>query len=492
MSLLRRIRSNADDSPFGEPAPPAPPKPGPIRELWHHRATTSVYVVAMTRDNRFIIAGTRGGDVLFFDMAGRLLWHGRVEGSVYRIVLAEDADCFVVGTIDNAATRRGTPGTPGNNAYVWHFNGQLLHTFETAGATRGVDITPDGSCVAVGSLDKHLYVFDGEGEQVFKRELAGGVCDVALSHEGDHIFAAADGHMVCAFDRTGSERWQFEMPARPWAGVQVAHETGVLFVGANDNRVYCLDFAGQEHWRFDTGGHVNALAITPDGRICAAGGKANAVFVLNEHGNVLREHRMQEDVYGLTLSPDGQYLLIGTNDRQIRMVDLDHDRRVWQHETSGRVHAVAMTPSGRFFTAGTDGRSITVFNNTRVSDDMQELTLPDSPILTRMVLRMVRDDYTVALHIGLVRWFTEFERALRNNQFDVCRALLDLLNNDNGLDLSAEERQYTRSMEGAYWLFRGIAYHRNEQYDEARGCYVQSKAIQQALNNQDGVGQVIA
>lgn len=495
MSLLRRIRENQDANLFGDSVPPTPPTPpasGPIRELWHHRAATPVYAVAMTRDNRFIIAGTRGGDVLFFDVAGRLLWHGHVEGSVYRIALAEDAHRFVVGTIDNPAERPGVPGTPGHNAYVWHFDGRLLHTFETSGATHGVDITPDGSLVAVGSQDRHLYVFDGDGAQIFKRKLVGGVYDVALSRAGDHIFAAADGHMVCAFDPTGDERWLFELRARPWAGVQVAQDAGVILVGANDDCVYCLDFAGQEHWRFDTGGHVNALAITPDGRTCAVGGKAHNVYVLNERGNVLREHRMRDDVYGLALSPDGCHLLIGANDRQIRLVDLDHDHRMWTHETSGRVHAVAMTPSGRFFTAGTDGRSIAVFNNTRVSDDMQELTLLDSPILTRKVLRMVRDDYTVAPHTGLVRWFTEFEQSLRNNQFDVCRALLDMLTNESGLDLSAEEHQYMRSLEGAYWLFRGIAYHRNAQYDEARDCYDQSKAIQQALNNQDGVGQVIA
>ncbi len=138
MSLLRRIQernANADspfdDLPVGE-QPETLDADLPIRQLWEHRANSPIFSAAMTRDNRFVIAGTEGGDVLFFDIAGRLLWHGRVAGGVRQIALAEDAQQFVVGTILNE----------GKNAYLWHYNGRLLHTFEANGQTWAVAITP--------------------------------------------------------------------------------------------------------------------------------------------------------------------------------------------------------------------------------------------------------------------------------------------------------------------------------------------------------------
>ena len=131
MSLLRRVERNRED-PFRvlrkirrhHRHPPT--ASAASRTVASHRRWQVIYVATITRDGRFIIAGSQAGEILFFDLAGRLLWNGQVEGAVNRLAVADDADCFVAGTIER-----------GQNAYVWHFSGRLLHTLATEGATCG-------------------------------------------------------------------------------------------------------------------------------------------------------------------------------------------------------------------------------------------------------------------------------------------------------------------------------------------------------------------
>ncbi|MBN1564239.1 MAG: PQQ-binding-like beta-propeller repeat protein, partial [Anaerolineae bacterium] len=453
----------------------------PFKSLWQHLTTNKLYAVAMTRDKRFIIAGGQSGDVLFMDMAGRLLWTGRTAGVVNRIALAEDADSFITSTLQR-----------GHKAYRWHYSGRLLHTYETEGSVWGIATTPDASLVVLGSEDKHLYAFDQHDELLFKRELDEPIRQVAVTADGALIFASSDDQHVYAFDRAGEQRWRFQTEGRVYAGVRVADEARVLVAGSNDGHVYGLDFEGNERWRFQTGDLVNALAITPDGQFCAAGGKSATAYLLDDQGEVLWSTQTEEAIYGLDLSPDGQYMVVGANDSAIYLFDYQRNRRVIKEKLNGRIYAVALSADAQYIAAASSDQKVYAYQYTDVDGDGQELTRPASKPHSRLVVGGVREEYARSSHAGLVGWFSEFEKSLRYQQFDICRALLDEAHEENSFNLSEGEMRFTRSLEGAYWLFRGIAHHRQEQYDEARACYEQSKTIQEALHNQDGVGQVIA
>jgi hypothetical protein len=485
MSLLRRVERGGQNPPGRPPAnrPPSRPRQpsSPIRELWHHVADGKLFTVAMTRDNRFIIAGSQAGEVLFFDIAGRLLWRGQVAGVVHRVALAEDAECFLVGTISG-----------GQGAYLWHYSGRLLQPFPVEGDTRGIAITPDASLIVTGSPDGHLHGFDRDGAARFDQSVEGAILNLAVTADGSLIFAGSDDHHVVAYDGTGSRRWAYQTGGSVWAGVRVAEQGRVLVAGSNDGCVYGLDFEGRERWRFDTGGPVNTLAVTPDGTLTAAAGQSNTVYVLNDEGNVLWEYQTGDHIYGLDVSPDGRFLVIGSNDSNLHVVDRTNAPRVWKLDTRGRVYGAALTPDGRYFAAASADQNVYAFRNTQIEDDPDGLTRPDSKPLMRLVVRRVYEEYAHAPHAGLVRWFGEFEKSLRHQQFDACRALLAAADDTRGFDLGDGEKQYIRSLEGVYWLTRGAAHHRAGQYEDARACYEQSRALQESLNNQDGAGQVVA
>jgi outer membrane protein assembly factor BamB len=480
MSLLRRVERSGQGPPRDRPPSRPRQSPSPIRELWHHVAEGKLFTVTMTRDSRFIIAGSQAGEILFFDIAGRLLWQGKVAGAVRRLALAEDAECFLVGTIG------------GQGAYLWHYSGRLLHTFAVEGDTWGIDITPDASLTVISTQHKRLYGFDRNGAAQFDQAVNSVILNLAVSADGEMIFAGSDDQHVVAYDRTGSQRWAYQTGGRVWAGIRIAEQGRVLIAGSNDGYAYCFDFDGQERWKFDTGGAVNTLAITPDGRLSAAAGLSNTAYVLNDEGNVLWEYQTGDHIYGLDLSPDGRFLVIGSNDSNLYLVDRQDTPRVWKYATRGRVYGAALAPNGRYFAGASADQNVYAFRNTQVDDDPDVLTRLDSKPLMRLIVQRVYDEYANAPHAGLVRWFSEFEKSLRSHQFDACRALLAAADDERGFQLSDGEKQYIRSLEGVYWLMRGVTHHRHGQYEEARACYEKSKALQESLNNQDGTGQVVA
>lgn len=492
MSLLRRIErdaGNADDergqrSRTGPPGTRRPSRnrtPSPLQKQWQHRAHGRLFAVALSADKRFIVAGSQNGDVLLLDDAGRQLWAAKINGTVSRIALANEAESLVVSALHED-----------NLVHHWHYSGRLLRTYPVEGEIWGLAITPDASLVVIGTLDKHLYGFDQAGEQVFKQTLDEPIRHLTVTADGATIFAGGDDGGIYAFDHAGTPRWQVRTEGRVYAGIRIAAEANLLVAGSNDGHVYGLDFEGAIRWRFPAGGMVNALAITPDGRFCAVGGSAATAYLLDDQGAVLWDYKTDDAIYGLALSPDGRFMAVGSHDSHLHWIDHERNHTAWREFVAGRAYAVAMSADAQLVVAASTDMSVYTFKNTAVEGDGQALTRPVSRPHCQLVVQSVRDEYAKNSHAGLVRWFSEYEKSLRFEQFDVCRALLDEAHEADSFNLSAGEREYTRSLEGAYWLFRGVAFHRREQYAEAQECYEQSKALQAELNNQDGVGQVVA
>ena len=313
----------------------------------------------------------------------------------------------------------------------------------------------------------------------------------AVTADGERIFAGTDHQRVHAFDRTGTPLWTFETRGRVWAGVRVAEEAHRLIVGANDGIVYALDFDGQALWHCNFGGPINHVAVTASGEWCAAAGQPNSVALLDSQGRLVWRHNTEQSAYGVSISEDGRYVLFGGKGSSAYAYDHAEDRLIWQADKMGAVYSTALSPAGAFGAVASASKHLRFIHNPAVLD-RQALASPASRTLIRLVTQHVRAGYGNTPHHAVVRWFSEFERSLRNYQFDVCEALLPDAAASGSLGLSANEQPITRSLEGALWLFKGAVFHRLGQIAEARACYERSRAIQDDIHNQDGAGQAIA
>jgi len=438
---------------------------------WRYNTGAQVWSVAITSDGRYIFAGSDYG-IHCFDEKGNLQWQQEVEGQAFRIVLADEIQQILVGC------------NGGNNAYLIDYNGNILQEYSTDGNTWEVGITRDGEKKVVGSFDNYLYSFDRNGNLQWKQEVGDRIRRVSLTTDGEYIVLGADDGYIYCFDNKGMLRWQYKTGADVWAGAEIAHEGKFIIAGSNDNHVYFFDLDGNLKWKHSLDKNVNIVAITPDGQYCAAAGTDDTVYLFDQTGKVLWHYRTKNDIYALALSKDGRFLMVGSDDHHVYHFDGD-TQQISEWCFGDKIYGVTMNPDGKVLAAASCDHHVYAFVRTKFDK------AADLKRRTQIIINRIRTDAINNPHLAIVRWFDEFDRALRFGNYAGCQFLLEEMEK-GGYSLSEQENAYVESRKAALLLCQGILCHKNGDYMVARQYYEQSKAIQHHLGHRDGEGQVIA
>jgi WD40 repeat protein len=112
-----------------------------------------------------------------------------------------------------------------------------------------------------------------------------------------------------------------------------------------------------------TGG-VNAVAVSPDGRFIVSGSDDRTVKVWElESGRLLRSLEGHADrVWAVAVSPDGRFIVSGSDDRTVKVWELESGRLLRSLEGhTGGVNEVAVSPDGRFIVSGSEDRTVKVW-----------------------------------------------------------------------------------------------------------------------------------
>jgi hypothetical protein len=116
-------------------------------------------------------------------------------------------------------------------------------------------------------------------------------------------------------------------------------------------------------WLRSLEGHtdwVRAVAVSPDGRFIVSGSDDRTVKVWElESGRLLRSLEGHTDgVRAVAVSPDGRFIVSGSSDRTVKVWELESGRLLRSLEGhTGWVNAVAVSPDGRFIVSGSSDDS---------------------------------------------------------------------------------------------------------------------------------------
>jgi WD40 repeat protein len=195
-------------------------------------------------------------------------------------------------------------------------------------------LTPDGQRVISGSSDGMVLVWD----------LAGGAEPRALTWQPDGISALAvtqDGHTLVFAGEDGRMRvWDL------LTGTQR---------GAPLEPHYSAAPPGKASRRYRATSLVNALAVTPDGRLVLSATSSGTVRVSElasgKVRNTLQGHT--GSVRAVAVTPDGHFAISGSEDGTLKVWDLSPamGRRIARKQVAP-VSAVAVTPDGRSAISG--------------------------------------------------------------------------------------------------------------------------------------------
>jgi WD40 repeat protein len=264
--------------------------------------------------------------------------------------------------------------------------GHLLHTF--AGHTRrvcAVTLTPDGRLAISGSDDNTLKVWDLESgnELMTLTGHTGSIDAVAVTPDGQRVISGSQDKTLKVWDlESGNEIVTLSAPLSPHISskmIALTPDSGRVVVSYNiavipesrwvdtealyrchriDNRVY-FDNRFLKVWDLNSGnelitltchfGSVDAVTITPDGRLAISGSDDKTLKVWDlESGNelmTLTGHTGSVDA--VIVTPDGRRVISGSQDKTLKVWDLESGNELMTligH--TGSVDAVIVTPDG--------------------------------------------------------------------------------------------------------------------------------------------------
>ncbi len=164
---------------------------------------------------------------------------------------------------------------------VWNFRTNMMLWSTPAFA-------PNGTWLAVGSLDRRLYVIDRRtGEKIVSAKLAGELKgSPAIGANGDIYVGCSDGSIRCyrlvdnGWTRHLEQRWRHNTQGEVYASPALAE--GCCVVGSHDGHVYCFDQrTGARKWSHDLRSRVSASAVISKDGLVIVGARCGGLYILS-------------------------------------------------------------------------------------------------------------------------------------------------------------------------------------------------------------------
>jgi WD40 repeat protein len=286
--------------------------------LWTYKAGDGVNSVSISGDGELAIAGGFERYVwVFRSDTAKPAWENMMgdESYINSVAISSDGLYFVVGCNDGKVA-----------LYQWKTrNAELLWTYsggkKVSPYPRAVAISGDGSWVAVGMASGEVALFSKESNRPVWMENCGRqVISVSISKDGKYVVAATD--------------------------------TGTFVFGAS-GKIFSKPT-----------GFTTATAISDDGSVIAVGNREGRLRVLNPSGQIVKEIPLEECIWSLDMSSDGQCIVaaVGEENGRIFKYTLASEQPLLLANTYLPASAVSVSSDGlKVFAA--DAQNVYFFEN---------------------------------------------------------------------------------------------------------------------------------
>ncbi len=236
-----------------------------------------------------------------------LMWVSEDQGkNVWGLDWSPDGKYVVIGTEDGWLKVYDAS----SGKYLW---GLKLGRFAVL-----ADWSPDGKYIAVTtsnlSADMVFVIDAGTHEVIWSKKMGESVCGVAWDPSGEYL-AVGTIYYLYLFKRDGEQLWRSEkQPNGDIYNIAWSHSGDKVAINGGmcgcDVIVYSKD--GKELWHYNrTHGCIVTLDWSPDDKYLAAGSHDGHVYVFDENGKLLwRSEYLEKFVNNVAWDPSGEYLAV--------------------------------------------------------------------------------------------------------------------------------------------------------------------------------------
>jgi len=164
--------------------------------------------------------------------------------------------------------------------------------------------------------------------------------------------------------------WSY--PTQGYAlGVAISSSGESILVGGTQDEkngaIHMFDRTGKLLWKYKTSEPVSTVAITPKGEYLAVGCEDKNLMYFDKMGRIpLWKQELNSHIKSLAISGDGAYVVAGCEDGNLHFFDSNRKVRkfVWKHRCDNSVGTVGITESGEFSFCGSDDGRVYFFDKT--------------------------------------------------------------------------------------------------------------------------------
>jgi len=211
--------------------------------------------------------------------------------------------------------------------------------------------------------EEQLPIEQGKIVQVYPSS-GGDVYSVSYSNDGTMLLTSGIGNTAKLWDaKTGELIQTFRGDGSVIQTARISPDGKFVLTGATPSRIAQLwdTQTGKEIRQFSVANwNYNLMVFSPDGKYFFSGGERGVTAFSIETGERLMEYQGLHDapLRCITVSRDGLFLLTGSEDGTVALWDMDSAKPVWVTKLGYWVTAVAITPDGKYVITGTNDRGI--------------------------------------------------------------------------------------------------------------------------------------
>ena len=261
-------------------------------------------------------------------------------------------------------------GSNDNTIWLWDVASQAeMGRLEGhSGDVLDLAYSPDGRWLYSIGADASLRVWEPVSRRLVQtiRGFTSLPDDIVLSQDGSLLIVSTDSGQVRLWQVSGEQLVETESAALASANLQsmaISPDGRSLALVDADERIILWNIASRRVQAevLDHAWEIYSLAVSPDGRLAAAGSTGYIrVFELSSGRFLHRLEGHTDEVRRLAFSPDGRTLASAASgdEGQVFLWDAQAGRLLDRLEMTGQATALAFSPSGRLLAAASDEQVI--------------------------------------------------------------------------------------------------------------------------------------